>query len=303
MQEEEDEYDKVAVGNEKPEDRVYMRDMEDYGIDIDSELELPTSFKELIRDPRANHLAAKIRLKEDSEAAKKIDSLRVSDEDTALSTKNSETIPGEGSFNPKSILKRKDNQVDAKSHKRVRFDPECKGNGDTEPEHKAMKENSSGEGVGAENHASGIPDYLRNPSRYTHYTFDSSSAMDEESNKQAYMDLLKILNKSNASSNLPPEDEDARFDRSRSVTFIPRKKGGDTRAMVDSCTELVQQVGIGKDIGVHRGRPIGIAATEAEESDACAMEEDEPETTEHRKGSSQKPGRQYRLKARSDLEE
>ncbi|XP_024021161.1 nuclear polyadenylated RNA-binding protein 3-like [Morus notabilis] len=283
-EEEEDEYDKVAIGKEKPGDRVYMRDIEDYGIDIDSGGELPISFKEVIRDPRANHVAAKIRLKEDAEAAKKIDSLQVSDEDTSLSTMNTETTVSEdGPSNPKSILKRKDSQLDPRSHKRVRFDPECKDNGDTEPDHKALKESSLGEGVDVENHASGIPDYLRNPSRYTCYTFDSSSDMDEESNKQAYMDFLKVLNKSNASVELLSKNEDALFDPPRSVTFIPRKKGGDTSAMVDRCTELVQQVGIGKDIGVHIGRPIGIEVADADESDACAMEEDELETVEFKK--------------------
>jgi len=81
-QEEEDGYDKLAVGREKAGERLYMRDIADYGIDVDSCNELPDSFEEVDRDPRANHLAAKIRLEEDAEAAERIDSLRVSEKDS-----------------------------------------------------------------------------------------------------------------------------------------------------------------------------------------------------------------------------
>ncbi|KAF4397559.1 hypothetical protein G4B88_027299 [Cannabis sativa] len=276
-EEEEDEYDKVAVGgDEKPEE------IDDYGIDIDSGNVLPTSIKQVPKDPRANHLAAKLRIKEDAEAAKNINQV-----DTESNVSN-----------PKSILKRKDNQVDSKSHKRVRFDPECKDNG-----------NGNGgdtDTVQGEDFGFGVPDFLRNPSKYTHYTFDDSSSNlnDEESNKQAYMDFFNLMKKK-SSSGSDDLDEKAAFESFGSVTFIPRKKSGDTNAMVDSCTELVQQVGIGKDVSsLAAVRPI--AAVEFEESDVCAMEEDEPdESMEDRKKSnnSPKPGRQYRVKARSDSDD
>lgn len=296
MQEEEDEYDRVAVAKEKPEEKdvIYMKEIDaDYGIDIDSGNVLPASFKHVIKDPRANHLAAKIRLKEDDEAAKKIDSLRVSEQEedtTETNTFQFHDVPS----NPKSILKRKDNQLDAKSHKRVRFDPECKDNGDTETQHREV--------ANAENFASGVPDYLRNPSRYTHYTFDSSSETNDESNKLAYMDFMNLLKKSNTSI----EDQDDSFDPSSAVTFIPRKKTGDTSAMVDSCTELVQQVGIGKDVPVRQNMSIDtsrIAAADAEATYVSAMDEDEPESMADGRSSLQKPGRQYRMKARSESDE
>ncbi|XP_062105322.1 uncharacterized protein LOC133816974 [Humulus lupulus] len=272
FEEEEDEYDKVAVGDEKPEE------IDDYGIDIDSGNVLPTSFKQVTKDPRANHLAAKLRLKEDAEAANNIDQAV----DTASNVSN-----------PKSILKRKDNTVDSRSLKRVRFDPECKDNdngGDTDAAH-------------ADDFGAGVPDFLRNPSRYTHYTFDdSSSELNEESNKQAYMDFFNMMKRSSNSD----DDRDASgFDSFGSVTFIPRKKSGDTNAMVDSCTELVQQVGINKDVSpaIRRGVSISIAAVDVEESEVSAMEEDEPESMADRKSNSQKPGRQYRMKARSESDE
>ncbi|KAL5581469.1 hypothetical protein UlMin_013911 [Ulmus minor] len=309
FEEEEDEYDKVAVGEEKigDEDRVYMREVADYGIDVDSSIELPSSIKEVVKDPRANHLAAKRRIKEDEEAAKlrlkedvetaeKIDSLRVCEEEEAPqpSMDTGTNISEDGAINPKSILKRKDNHLDSKSQKRVRFDPECKDNGDTELNSKEAGDVSNG------SYASGVPDYLRNPSRYTHYTFDSSGDLNEESNKQAYMDFMKLLNKSNNGTESPAEDQDGFVG---SVKFIPRKKAADTSAMVENCTELVQQVGIGKNSTAQKGRLIGIAAGEVEESDVCAMEEDEPEGVGEGRSSLQKPGRRYRVKQRSEIDE
>ncbi|KAH7518969.1 hypothetical protein FEM48_Zijuj09G0227900 [Ziziphus jujuba var. spinosa] len=288
-EEEEDEYDKVAVGEEKPQDGLYMTEINDYEVDIESDNMLPNSFHEVVKDPRANHLAAKIRLKEDAEAAKRIDSLSVSDK-AAPANIQTETNSSENGINPKSILKRKDNQLDSKSQKRVRFDPECKDNSGMESDPEGAKgiimERTSTEVAG--DHPSGVPDYLRNPSKYTHYTFDSCSDMDEESNKQAYMDFLKLLKKDNMES--PPQDP---ADLSKAVKFIPRKRTGDAR-MVEACTEIVP-----KDTVHRRGMPISIAGADG---DVCAMEEDEPEMAAEGR-DRQKTGRQYRTKGRSELQE
>lgn len=297
MQEEEDEYDKVAEGKEVARHSTYTREIDDYGIDVDSSDILPNSFKEVVKDPRANHLAAKLRLKEDADAARGIDSLRVSEKDAPASV-GAETDSSENNINPKSILKRKDNQVDLKSNKRVRFDPECKDNGGSEANlegSKAMPTESSSTVVG-EGHPTGVPDYLRNPSKYTHYSFDSSNEVDEESNKQAYMDFLKLLEKSNKMESLP---EDASADLSRPVKFIPRKKTSDA-TMVEASAEAVPQVGNAKDFVRPRDMPISIATSE---SDVCAMEEDEPEMAADMRDSLQRTGRQYRTKARSELYE
>ncbi|MFH5935900.1 hypothetical protein, partial [Clostridium perfringens] len=63
-------------------------------------------------------------LEEDAEAAKNMNDLRVNDEIvTALPEAVQNTVK---SKDIKPILKRKDNEVDAKSEKRVRFQPECK---------------------------------------------------------------------------------------------------------------------------------------------------------------------------------
>ncbi|PQP91972.1 NAD-dependent protein deacetylase HST1 [Prunus yedoensis var. nudiflora] len=306
-EEEEDGYDKVAVGKENAGDRLYMRDVNDYGIDIGSQEEVPTSFKDFTRDPRANHLAAKIRLQQDAEAAaqirlqenaetaQKIVSLRVSGNNTPYAIA-AEFITSEDATNLKSILKRKtDNQLDpSKSQKRVRFDPNCKSNCHDEGEGAKdipVQTHSN------EDHPSGVPDYLRNPSRYTHYTFDSSSDVDEESNKQAYMDFLNLLRKSNS---MEPRAEDAFVDLSKPVIFIPRKKSTDA-IMQENDGELGRLGSARQEFAPCRSTPLAIATEDNE--DVCAMEEDEPETATDGRTSLQRTGRQYRTKTRSELVE
>ncbi|GKG17630.1 nonsense-mediated mRNA decay protein 2-like protein isoform X1, partial [Tanacetum coccineum] len=112
--EEEDCFDKVAVGKEESAERFYMKDVNDYEVEMDSNIALPGSLTDVIKDPRANHKAAQLRIKEDYESAKKL-----------------------GACN--------------------------------------------------------VPDHVLNPSRYTHYTFDSDEEVDEESNRKACMDFLNTL--------------------------------------------------------------------------------------------------------------
>lgn len=301
-EEEEDEYDKLAVNSEKPEERLYMKDINDYGIAIDSNYELPDSIEEVERDPRANHLAAKIRLKEDAEAAQQIDSLRVSEKDAPAREDESNT--SEDGVKLKSILKRKDGPSDSKSDKRVRFEPECKDNcsGGSEGDNDIPMDTGFVENAMVSNEAnfsSAVPDYIRNPSKYTHYTFDSSSDMDEESNKQAYMDFLKLLNRSN---DMDSQQQDASNDLP-SVTFIPKRKTGDT-IMVDNATVSKQnRDDLGKEFMRRRGLPVRIAAWAMEDNEVCAMEEDEMKPLEDGSNSSQRLGRKYRMKSKVESDE
>ncbi|XP_038882099.1 uncharacterized protein LOC120073362 [Benincasa hispida] len=280
-EEEEDEYDKVAVGKEKDGDRLYMKDITDCGIEIGSCTELPTSMRNFTRDPRANHLAAKVRLKEDAEA-----SLHVSENGSVAIT---------DSQNPKSILKRKDNHLDAKSHKRVRFDPECKISRESQGSKDSATEANSlpgaaevGNEVTFRYQATQVPDYLQNPSRYTHYTFDSSDEVDEVSNKKAYMNFLQLVRESKT---MESHQDDASTGPPKSITFIPKKKAGDTIMLENSSL----QNEVGKELVHQRG--IGIAAVDTPTDDVCSMEEDEPDKLDIRRNSSQKPGRQYRMRA------
>lgn len=75
MQEEEDEYDKVAVGSEGTDDRLFMGQIRDFGTSLNLITPLPTSFEEVRqvrRDARANHEAALARLEEDDRQAANI---------------------------------------------------------------------------------------------------------------------------------------------------------------------------------------------------------------------------------------
>lgn len=295
-EEEEDEYDKVAVG-EKDGNYLYMKDVNDYETEADSFREIPTSFKDAIRDPRANHLAAKLRLKEDAEATKKrleedveaankINSLRVTEDDDPPASVDAQIRTSEdGSL--KSILKRKDTGSDSKSQKRVRFDSECKlddGDGSDGTKDAAIKATVSEQESGVvQDYSSQVPDYIRNPSRYTHYNFDSLLDVDEESNRQAYMDFLNLVKKSDATESRPDDSSDDL----KSVTFIPRRKNGDVTLVESSLQSKQNRVDL----------PPRIAAGDDE---ACMMEEDEPQEVAGKKASSQRSGRQYRMKPSSE---
>ncbi|GAB2225960.1 hypothetical protein Droror1_Dr00021741 [Drosera rotundifolia] len=226
---EEDEFDKQAVGREKSGERVYMSEVTGYVPHINTYNELPRLFKRALRDPRANHSAAKLRLKEDSEAAGKFNSLRVSDETVAApEDADAMTSSEDGKSHLKSILKRKETQMDSKSEKRVRFEASCITN--DEMESKGNEVDSIERGLNGEKNdpkvgtpfprvPSSVPDYVQNPSRYTCYTLESTTDMDEKSNRQAFMDFLNVLKGSKKSD---PEDEPA--DLSKPVIFIPRRK-------------------------------------------------------------------------------
>ncbi|KAI3453266.1 hypothetical protein Pfo_009929 [Paulownia fortunei] len=198
-EEEEDEYDKVAVGTEQTGDRLYMRDVKfaDYGIqELNEYSELPNTFQAVARDPRANHTAAKIRLKEDAEAAGDFDTLQLSENSAAMNVETEDLKKGElDGDNPKPILKKRENLMDSRSQKRVRFmfdpksstqtheDQQSSGASDlaSDPcakDDSAVPEQASDLSL----YSSGVPDYVRNPSKYTRYTFNSSEDMDDQSN-------------------------------------------------------------------------------------------------------------------------
>ncbi|KAI8541256.1 hypothetical protein RHMOL_Rhmol08G0047400 [Rhododendron molle] len=303
FEEEDDKYDKVAVGMEKADDRLYMRDITGYWTDINFYNELPNTFKDASRDPRANHMAAKLRLKEDAEAAGKFGSLQVSD--TGLLVPNTQNI--EEGVNPKSILKRKENQVDPKTQKRVRFVPGC--NDDCEEDYEGTKDVAMGncstqaeksEASFPSQEFSVVPDYIRNPSQYTHYTFDSSSDSDEESNQKAYMDFL---NQQKSSNSTEPQRDYTSSNLPKSIAFTPKKKLGD--ALLKNGNELEQNQGdAGKEIMPKKGGPaIVITAVEVPESEVCKMEEDEPENVATKNSSLRRQGRQYRTRADIELDE
>jgi hypothetical protein len=182
----------------------------------------------------------------------------------------------------KPILKRRENQADdSKSPKRVRFSSDVKDRTLTEGDNDSVMEASSPNEDKVEAvYPTGIPDYMRNPSKYTRYTFESGE-VDEESNRKAYMDFLNMIRSKDESL------VDPLMELPRSVAFVPKRK-----PMAESKVENID-----KDC---EGRRVAIAVDTIEDCTISAMEEDEPETAQH---VTKRPGRQYRARAKEDPEE
>lgn len=299
-QEEEDEFDKVAVGLEETGDRIYMRNVKsaDYEIEeVSGYGELPSSFQVTEKDPRANHSAAKIRLREDAETAGEFDALQLSDTSMATNLDAEDITKGElDTDNPKPILKKRENLMDTKSQKRVRFmvDPESSTHeeqqtaSDLASEPHVMGDNSVSEQASDPSpYSAGVPDYLKNPSKYTCYTFDSSDDMDEESNRKAYADLFHDLRKRNSDTLM----EETPAELPKSIVFTPKKKPeNDSTAKSDS--ELKTRENL-----ENKRWSVDITAENTQESEISAMEEDEPGVAvDEGTRISRKPGRQYRMK-------
>nr|XP_027102077.1 uncharacterized protein LOC113723010 [Coffea arabica] len=96
FEDEEDEYDKVAVGREKAGEGCSQR-------------------------PRANHMAAKLRLREDAEAAGDFDTSKLSEMCMSSLTNRQGQQKVEDLVTPKPILRKRENPIHKKSPKRVRF--------------------------------------------------------------------------------------------------------------------------------------------------------------------------------------
>lgn len=298
----------MATGRDEAVNNLYLRDITDYEADINSYNELPKTFRDVDKDPRANHIAAKIRLKEDAETAKNLDHLRVllNNVPPALDTQND--ISKEDVI-PNSILKNRENQIDSKSKKRVRFESGCKddcgeGSGGTNilSVVESLREEAQGRGETSflPQVSTGVPDYVRNPSKYKHYTFDSSTDINEASNQRAYADFLKLLKGPNAMD----LQEEISFELPKSLTFTPKKKPGDDTSGINRNEFKQKQKDDFKESMYKKGFPIAIAAGDEQESGLCAMEEDEPEpAADGRISSSKRPGRRYRTKDCVDSDE
>ncbi|XP_073316086.1 uncharacterized protein [Primulina huaijiensis] len=306
-EEEEDEYDKVAVGMETTGDRLYMRDIKfaDYKVDeLSTHTELPNSFQVAVRDPRANHMAAKIRLKEDAEAAGNFDSLQLSEKSVTTDSDVVELKNGDlDSDNLKSILKKRENLLESRSNKRVRFMFDLKSNTQNHDEQQPPGANDfASEACSKDDSAvpeqasdllqdrPGVPDYIRNPSKYTRYSFDSSQDMDDQSNRKAYMDLFHYLKqKKSESSSL----HDTSVDAPKSVIFTPKRKHYDL--MVEGNETKPHFGGHLKN----KGRSIASTSVNSLENEVSAMDEDETFPAVDQGCTFPKPGRQYRTRSTS----
>ncbi|KAH9329201.1 hypothetical protein KI387_001309 [Taxus chinensis] len=355
QEDEEDEFDKVAVGREDAGERTYMREIMDTGPKINSHNSLPSSLKELKRagrDPRANHYAARARLEEDDEEAaavhpdsEMVDKLSLGNKENGIDKEN-ETME-ELKPKLKSIIKGKRRQTDVlqvmeseppsleealsgpgtcspmtdssmeKPKKRVRFDPGVNGDpaGQLEKKHDLIKVvnsrkrsvvrgDSSSDSV--QNGYSRVPDYIRNPSKYIHYTLDWSNEDDDMINTQAFNEFSQHVKPS-----APVHVEDS-AELPKSVTFIPRKRAlcsnnktrddsnhtNNSQNTIEDSSENSSQLAI---------LPLGIAAGQATETESPALGNDVGESEKLvaiNKNSRllHKGTRQYRSKVDSDEE-
>lgn len=265
-----------------------MRDIKDHGSFLNCRSVIPDLYEDSLeevhvvrKDPRADHFAASVRLTEDN---KGVGSFPGKDISADLRAK----VP-DVDVNLKPILKRKESQISSKPNKRVRFDSACQDvpsvtfeepqDFHTVPESmeatKAEAENPSAP-VGS----SEVPDYLRNPSKYTRYTFDSLDD-DDQANKCAFEDFRNLVKKSN-----PELQPDIPMELPKSVTFMPRKKACDAMPIDDKS----------KESGLLLNCSTINTTEEASNSEACEMEEDDVQTPMEEAAFISKKGRRYRTK-------
>lgn len=299
-EEEEDEFDKVAAGRENATDVLYMKDVTDHGPYLNSYNVIPSS----VHDPRANLLAAKIRLDEDEIEAHKIGPSYTYDKSVSNVEEPSVKASEDGG-KPKSILKRKNDVATSKKQKRVKFDPSCKDDFEEASENPldALTGNHFVATTFSDNSLGGstlsVPDYARNPSKYTRYSFDSACEVDDESNSRVCMDLLELVKMSR------PEDSrslsgDASNSLPKSVTFVPRKKetGAPPR---DSSSEAKQNQEDGSEQSlIPKGFPLGIAADDIESGEVRGMEDELESSVAATSTGAKKQCRNYRTRSSLD---
>ncbi|RLM64733.1 uncharacterized protein C2845_PM16G06250 [Panicum miliaceum] len=293
-EEEEDKYDREAFGREDAADRVYMHDIMDDGINMSINSIVPDLLDDSIedvyrfsKDPRADIRAASERLREDGGLAKDGDS-HYAAQAKELPTVGMQIKKAVEDVNVKPILKRKEEQADLKPRKRVRFDASVKDPESDMFEHdedspmvpQSMDVVTQKENTSTPSESPGVPDYVRNPSKYTRYTLDVPESNDA-SNRRALADLHDLLGKSDPNkihSGTPVEIPS-------SVMFIPRKKSVDAMAVDE-----------GPRTSDSNSSVIGMVAGASEETDQCEMDEDDSKasSTPQMHTNSKASSRRYR---------
>ncbi|KAL3370764.1 hypothetical protein AABB24_007681 [Solanum stoloniferum] len=291
-EEEEDEYDRVAEGRVDARDRLYMKNI------VDQETSCDPPGHNICRDPRANHMAAQVRLKEDADAAEKCET---DFDGITLSGGQHSAKSLQDHCNVKPILKkaRKSVNGEVKSTKRVRFDPGCKDESDGASELKVSwaapaSANSTFEDNESISSRLKVPDYVLNPSKYTCYSLDSPSELIDEPS-QAFGYVLEEVEKSKDDV-VEQETIDMSDTNPKSVVFVPRQKNTDaigatgatvSKGMIeDACNESLHP----------KGFPVCIAAGEAQRTED-PMEEDMEARVAENNIVPLKPERRYRIKA------
>lgn len=261
---EEDEYDKVAEGRENEGDRIYMSAVTDHGPYLNSHNVLPDSVYDAVKDARANHFAAKARLEED-----KAESLKYSNPLSRKAADGNKT-------KPKPALKM-DSSSSSKGQRRVRFDPYCKNKSEEKPDvsnDMPVVQTTAADYQAWVKTSPAVPDYLLNPSKYTRYSFDSTSEIDE-------MEVIKP-DKASKLEEVPLHHP----------KFTPRKKENSPTPMDSSSNEVAELK--------HSGAAPRIAAVEDLTSDDMDVEDEDVKKAEAKKTENQKPSRHYRPRPKLD---
>uniref|UniRef100_J3LXE0 U5 small nuclear ribonucleoprotein TSSC4 n=2 Tax=Oryza brachyantha TaxID=4533 RepID=J3LXE0_ORYBR len=216
------------------------------------------------RDPRADLSAASARLKEYDSSAN--DGPCAPPETKECPTGGIQAMKTEDT-NVRPILKRKEEQGDSKPRKRVKFASDVKDQSAELPEQdedSPMVPQSMDLVIGKDSStpsmSPGVPDYVKNPTKYTRYTLDAPECNDD-SNKRAFAGLHDLLRR------MEPEPE-APVEIPSSVMFIPRKKSVD-----------VMTVDEGPKSSDSNSSLIGLAAGASDETEQCEMDEDDPKAS------------------------
>ncbi|XP_010453393.1 PREDICTED: uncharacterized protein LOC104735329 [Camelina sativa] len=272
---EEDEYDKVALGKENDVEGLSMKDS------LSAQKLRNGSGIGWTRDPRANYVAAQIRLKEDEIEANKLKAFVAKQPSESKEPhsggESSKAVP------PKPILKRKEDTSDSegKTGKRVRFDVVSE---ETLKKPEDTSTTSSKSMSHQSKNCARVPDYLLNPSKYTRYTFDPSCELNDKSPTGEYMDSPKAV------EGLETSDSE-----SFKVSFLPQKKTKDVREDGNNCSET-KPIVAGEVAEDERPSAKEDGVTEIGELESGVTEIGELESSTN----FQKNGRQYRAKPTVD---
>ena len=293
-QEEEDLFDKLAMGRENADDRIHMTDATDHGTGLNAHNVLTQSNN------------AKIGLKDGEMEAQNF----ISPYSCRKTASDAQEIYRQGSGHGvvKSILKRKGDTTITNSTKRVKFDlskndyNEAPARAADSPTDSCLVEievsEEEDDSLLSENTLP-VPDYVLNPSKYTHYTLDSSRDVIEDSKSQACAELLEEMKRSKA------KESDNSVDLPKSITFIPKKKICDANKLADRSgqTKKNQDDSGCNGSSLHQTGfpfPVGIAAGEAHQTETGMDEGPDANPAADKSLGFKNPNRHYRTKTSSD---
>lgn len=253
FEDEEDEFDIAAVGREGDAKRMYMSEVKGSNMKLDKRDCLPLSFNDLKsapRDPRANHVAAKARLEEDAKDAStsytRSVSCEANCEQDCMEEEQATMANPKQCFSPpinflvadnveNLVTKTKRTSCESEIQKIHSAGPPVDLSEKSEERVKPVKRVRFALDIDQKNetpvcqkinmkprvpilHPSRVPDHVRNPSKYTHYTLDWSKEDNEESNFEAFKACADMVRRNRKAETTCPVPEEM----PQRIQFIPR---------------------------------------------------------------------------------